>query len=179
MDAQAHQARTLTIRSFEPEDAHGVSALLGTPGVFEGTLQLPDIPVASRVASLQQHDPQACKLVAVAGQEIAGMAGLHPVHPGLRRNHVRALGIAIAPTWQGRGVGRQLLERLLAWADDWANVLRVELNVHADNERAIRLYRSVGFVEEGRHRGYVLKAGEFVDALTMARWHPKPPALRD
>jgi putative acetyltransferase len=178
MDAQAHEAPTFTIRSFEPEDAHAVSALIGTPGVFEGTLQMPDIPVASRIGYLQQHDAQTCKLVAVAGQEIAGMAGLHPVHPGPRRSHVRSLGIMIAPGWQGRGVGRQLIQRLLAWADNWANVLRVELNVHADNERAIRLYRGLGFVEEGRHRGYVLKAGEFVDALTMARVHPRPPQLR-
>jgi L-phenylalanine/L-methionine N-acetyltransferase len=177
MDAQAHEARSITIRSFEPEDARAVSALLGLPGAFEGTLQLPDVPVASRIEFLQRHDPLACKLVAVAGDEIAGMAGLHPVHPGLRRAHVRALGIVIAPPWQGRGIGRGLIERLLAWADGWAGVLRVELNVHAQNERAIALYRGLGFVEEGRHRGYVLRDGAFVDALTMARLHPNPPLL--
>jgi len=177
MDAQAHEARTIAIRSFEPEDARGVSALLGTPGAFEGTLQLPDVPVASRIEMLQRPEPAGCRLVAVAGETIAGMAGLHPVHPGLRRSHVRALGIFVAPCWQGRGVGRQLLQRLLAWADDWAGVLRVELNVHAQNERAIALYRSLGFVEEGRHRGYVLRDGAFVDALSMARLHPSPPVL--
>lgn len=177
MDASAHQARTITIRSFEPTDAPAVSALIGSPGVFEGTLQSPDAPVASRLEMLQRVEPLSCRLVALAGDEIAGVAGLHPVHPGLRRSHVRVLGITIAQAWQGRGIGRQLMERLLAWADDWANVLRVELNVHADNERAIRLYRSMGFAEEGRHRGYVLKAGRYEDALTMARWHPKPPGL--
>ncbi|HEX2543943.1 MAG TPA: GNAT family N-acetyltransferase [Ramlibacter sp.] len=177
MDSPAHQASTIEIRSFEPTDAHAVSAMLGAPGAFEGTLQLPEVPVSSRIEYLQKHDPMGCKLVAVCGGEVVGMAGLHPVHPGLRRSHVRILGIVIAPAWQGRGIGRQLLQRLLAWADDWANVLRVELNVHADNDRAIALYRSMGFVEEGRHRGYVLKAGQYVDALTMARWHPKPPVL--
>lgn len=167
----------IAIRSFEPADAQSVSALMGTPGVFEGTLQMPDVPVASRIEMLQRHDPLACRLVAVAGDEIAGSAGLHPVHPGLRRAHVRALGIMVAPAWQGRGVGRALIERLLAWADDWAGVLRVELNVHAENERAIALYRSLGFEEEGRHRGYVLRAGRYADALTMARLHPRPPAI--
>lgn len=168
---------SLTIRSFEPSDAAAASALMGMPGVFEGTLQSPDVPVASRIEFLQKHDPLACRLVAVAGDELAGMAGLHPVHPGLRRSHVRVLGISVAPGWQGRGVGRALIERLLAWADDWSGVLRVELNVHAENERAIALYRSLGFVEEGRHRGYVLRAGRYVDALTMARLHPRPPQI--
>ena len=83
----------------------------------------------------------------------------------------------VAPQWQGRGVGRQLIERLLTWADLWAGVLRVELNVHAENERAIALYRGLGFVEEGRHRGYVLRDGRYADALTMARLHPTPPRI--
>ncbi len=177
MDARAHEARSITIRSFEPEDARAVSAVLGAPGAFEGTLQMPDVPIASRIEMLARHDPQTCKLVAVAGEEIAGMAGLHPVHPGLRRAHARVLGIVIAPAWQGRGIGRQLIERLLAWADNWAGVLRVELHVHAENERAIALYRSLGFVEEGRHRGFVLRDGRYADALTMARLHPRPPVL--
>jgi L-phenylalanine/L-methionine N-acetyltransferase len=177
MDARAHEARTITIRSFEPADAPALSALLGMPGVFEGTLQMPDIPVASRVEFLQRYEPQGCKLVATAGDEIAGMAGLHPVHPGLRRAHVRSLGIVVSTAWQGRGVGRQLLERLLAWADNWAGVLRVELHVHVDNPRAIALYRSLGFVEEGRHKGYVLRSGEYIDALSMARIHQSPPKL--
>jgi len=170
-------ARVVVIRSFEPSDAPALSALIGSPGVFEGTLQLPDMPVSSRVEAMQKNDPLACRLVALNGDAVIGMAALFPVHPGLRRSHVRLLAIAIAADWQGRGIGRQLMERLLAWADDWGNVLRIELNVHADNERAIALYRSMRFEEEGRHRGYVLKAGKYTDALTMSRWHPDPPRL--
>lgn len=56
-------------------------------------------------------------------------------------------------------------------------MLRVELNVHADNARAIALYRSLDFVEEGRHTGYVLRNGAYVDALSMARLHPRQPVL--
>jgi putative acetyltransferase len=167
-----------TLRSFEPGDAAVVSALMGRIGTFEGTLQLPDVPVASRIEMLQRPEPTACRLVAVDGENVVGIAGLHAAHPGLRRSHVRALGIAIAPEWQGRGLGRQLIERLLAWADNWGHVLRVELHVHEDNERAIALYRSLGFVEEGRHRGYALKNGRFVDSFSMARLHPAPPVLR-
>lgn len=165
----------IVIRSMEPEDAAAVSAILGTPGTFEGTLQMPDASIASRIEKIQRHDPLACRLVAVAQGQPVGAAGLYPVEGGLRRAHVRTLGIGIAPPWQGRGVGRRLIERLLAWGDNWAHVLRVELTVHADNERAIALYRSLGFAEEGRHRAYAIKDGRFMDALAMARLHPSPP----
>ena len=168
---------TPTVRSQEPQDAAAVSALMGQPGTFEGTLQLPDMPVASRLEFLQKVDPAGCRLVAVVGERIVGAAGLHTVSTSLRRAHVRGLGIGIASDWQGRGVGRLLIARLLSWADNWSGVLRVELTVHADNDRAIALYRSMGFVEEGTHRAFTLKDGRYVDALFMARLHPQPPQL--
>src|SRR5512140_3893968 len=165
------------MRSQEPADATAISALMGREGTFEGTLQLPDMPVASRLDFLQKVESNSCKLVAVADGEIVGAAGLHGASMSLRRGHVRMLGIGIAREWQGRGIGKLLIARLLEWADNWAGVLRVELTVHADNDRAIALYRSMGFSEEGRHRAYALKYGVYVDALFMARLHPSPPVL--
>lgn len=167
----------VTLRAAEPADAAGISALLGRIGTVEGTLQMPDMPVASRLDFLQRIEPRECRLVAVAGDEIVGSAGLHNAGLSLRRAHVRGLGIGIAPEWQGRGLGRRMIERLLDWADNWGGVLRVELHVHADNERAMALYRKLGFVEEGRHKGYALKGGRYVDSFSMARLHPNPPTL--
>jgi putative acetyltransferase len=115
--------------------------------------------------------------VALAGSEIVGSAGLHCLGTSLRRAHVRSLAIGIASEWQGRGLGRRLIERLLDWADNWGGVLRVELHVHADNERAIGLYRSLGFADEGRHRAFSLSGGRYLDSLSMARLHPNPPSL--
>lgn len=177
LGSDTNLADSFTIRSQEPEDAAQVSAMIGSVGTFEGTLQLPDMPVAMRLERLRQIDNHSCKLVAVAGGRIVASAGLHVGHPGLRRAHVRELGIGILREWQGRGVGQQLIARLLDWADNWAGVLRVELTVHADNDRAIALYRKMGFVEEGRHRAYALKNGRYVDAFFMARLHPKQPLI--
>lgn len=179
MDSAAHKADAaeIAIRAQEPADAPAVSALVGTPGTFEGTLQLPDAPVASRLEWFSKVEPGTCKLVAVADGHVVGAAGLHLPGASMRRAHVRTLGISLAPAWQGRGVGRQLISRLLDWADNWTQVLRIELTVHADNDRAIALYRSMGFVEEGRHRAYAIKDGRFVDAFFMARLHPNPAEL--
>jgi len=32
-------------------------------------------------------------------------------------------------------------------------------------------------VQEGLHRGYALRAGHYVDSLSMARLHPSPPGI--
>lgn len=168
---------TIVIRSAEPADSERISELLGSSGVFEHLLQMPDTPVASRVEMLRATDMQICRLVALDGDRIVAHAGLHKMQNSPRRQHVRGLGIAIASSHQGQGLGRTLMERLLRWADGWGAVLRIELTVNADNERAIALYSRLGFVEEGRHRAYALRDGQYIDAIAMARLHPNPPTL--
>lgn len=176
MDADSELNR-LTIRAMEPSDAEGVSVLLGSPGVVEGTLQLPEMAVASRIEHLEKIEQGACKLVAQVDGRIVASAGLQPVGASLRRSHARALFICIAAEWQGKGLGKRMMQRLLDWADNWTHVLRIELTVHADNEAAMALYKGMGFEVEGRHRAYSMKNGRLVDAFSMARLHPSPPRL--
>jgi L-phenylalanine/L-methionine N-acetyltransferase len=171
------------IRAAEPDDAAAISAQLGEEGVFEGTLQMPYAATASRVERFTQVPPNAVRLVAVerepasSAERIVGCAGLYPNSPSLRQAHVRMLGISVGKAWQGKGVGGLLLAALLDWADNWAGVLRVELTVYTDNERAIALYRRHGFVAEGTLRANALRAGQYVDSLMMARLHPVQPLL--
>ncbi|MFZ0227968.1 MAG: ribosomal protein S18-alanine N-acetyltransferase [Mycobacterium sp.] len=71
--------------------------------------------------------------------------------------------IGVDPAYQGRGVGRRLLDELLNVA---AGAV-VHLEVRTDNAPAIALYRSVGFVDVGRRRRYYRISG--ADAYTMRR----------
>ena len=171
----------ITIRSAEPEDAAALSALIGSEGVFEGTSQLPMMPVASRVERFSKLDPAGLLLVACdAGHERnapIGMIGLHLVQPGLRRAHVRGLGISVAKEYQGRGVGDRLMQAAMHWADSWAGILRIELTVLCDNTRAIKLYERHGFAREGIMRGHILRDGVYADTQMMARLHPNPPQI--
>ena len=48
----------------------------------------------------------------------------------------------------GVGIGRALIESLLDITDNGLMLKRVELSVFTDNERAVRLYESLGFVIE-------------------------------
>lgn len=62
-----------------------------------------------------------------------------------------------------------MLQAALDLADNWLGLRRIELHVHADNERAIALYRKFGFEAEGTHRAYAIRNGVYVDSLSMAR----------
>ena len=182
-DTHATQKKRVTVRAAEPSDFAASSALIGSDGVFEGTLQMPYAAVASRVERFSKMDSHCVQLVAVtqdAGngtEHVVGHASLFTTSTSPRRMHVRGLGIAVASAWQGQGVGNQLMHALLNWADNWAGVLRIELNVYADNHPAIALYQRHGFVQEGLMRAMALKDGVYADLLAMARFHPHPPVL--
>jgi ribosomal-protein-alanine N-acetyltransferase len=80
--------------------------------------------------------------------------------------------LAVAPRAQGRGVGTRLLRALLgrAAAQGASSVL---LEVRADNEAAIALYRGHGFERIALRRGYYQPGA--VDAWVM-RLRPLRPA---
>lgn len=169
----------IRIRRSQVSDAAAMARLMSHPEVLPGLLQLPygneEIWKQRLSDNLAPARSQDLHLVAELGGELVGSAGLNQAGPALRRRHVMQLGMAVAPEAQGRGIGKALMAALLDYADNWGQVLRIELGVYADNARAIGLYQRFGFEVEGRQRAYALRAGRYVDSLMMARLHPSPP----
>ena len=92
-----------------------------------------------------------------------------------RFQHVcSGLTAAVHPMYQGRGIGRSLFVELLVRIDALdPPVSRVELMLKSGNASALRLYRSLGFEEEGRLRERVHEwDGTPVDDIVMARLRP-------
>ena len=106
------------------------------------------------------------QMVAVANGDVVGWCDVTPKSRAVH-GHVGVLGMGVLPQFRGQGVGRQLIEATLAAA--WATGLtRIELTVHGDNDRAIALYRKVGFETEGEQRDAVLIDGQYKSLLMMA-----------
>lgn len=94
-----------------------------------------------------------------------GTVGLHGIDWTSR---VATLGISIGEKeYWGKGYGTDAVECMLKMAFREMNLNKVELDVHAFNERAQRCYIRCGFTEEGRMRQHVFKNGEYHDTLTM------------
>ena len=172
---------TLILRRAKPSDAAALAEHLTEPDIFPGLLQ---VPYANEQLWQQRLNtpPVAGSpelfLLAERDSHVIGSAGLHPVGPQLRRRHAMALGIAVSAAAQGQGVGGALMTALLDYADNWGQILRIELTVYHDNARAIRLYERHGFELEGRLKAYGLRNGVYEDVLTMARLHPRQPLVR-
>jgi putative acetyltransferase len=170
----------IAIRRPRPEDAAAIMATMGDRTVLSGLLQVPypteamwrkrieEVPVGPTTGELF--------VVAELNGVVVGNAGVHPL-PHVRRRHAAGIGMAVAKHAQGQGVGSALMAAIVDWADNWAQLLRLELTVYTDNPGAIALYRKFGFVDEGVHRAFALREGVYVDALAMARLHPNPPRL--
>lgn len=86
-----------------------------------------------------------------------------------RSRHEGLFGIMVRTDWQGRGIGRILIEKILDISDNWLNLKRIELVTFADNAKAIRFYESCGFKREALLRANMIKNGTFCDSLLMSR----------
>lgn len=100
-----------------------------------------------------------------ADGKVIGDAGLH--HSD-RRSGSTQFGIGIYdPDYVSKGYGREALLLLLDWAFRIQNWRRIWLEALACNERAQRLYRSIGFVDEGRLREQHFYDGRYEDVVLM------------
>ena len=77
--------------------------------------------------------------------------------------------MAVRDDMQGRGIGAALMQAAVDVADNWLNLLRLELEVFVDNDPAVRLYTRFGFAVEGTLVRYAYRNGQYVDVYKMAR----------
>lgn len=171
--ANASDQARLIVRAFAPEggDLEAWTAIHNQRLVALGTLQIPFTPSSSWKQRLESGSSERV-LVAELDGEVIGCTALH-LGSG-RTRHSGSLGMGVSVEHQGRGVGSALLAALIDLADNWYNLRRLELEVYADNEAGIGLYRKFGFQDEGIYRKYAYRNGTFVDALAMARLRDDP-----
>ena len=164
----------IVIRPVRPGDGKGINELRRMPGVFENILGIPSEREARNEAGIAALDHATQhNFTAVTyneqGEEIMIGYGSLTVESNPRRRHCGGIGMMVHRDYQGRGVGTKLMEALIGMADNWLMLVRLELDVFADNARAIALYKKFGFVEEGLKRAEAIRSGEYVDSLMMAR----------
>jgi L-phenylalanine/L-methionine N-acetyltransferase len=158
----------VVIRPVRVDDAADLQAVRHQPGVLAGTLNIASERLHDLRREIEELGPHEHELVAQTDGRVVGTARL--VAYAGRMNHVgEIVHIMVHDEFQGRGIGRQLLQALLAIADNDLGLVRVELLVFPDNDGAVRLYESLGFAHEGVKRKCARRQGRLVNALTMAR----------
>jgi RimJ/RimL family protein N-acetyltransferase len=158
------------IRPAVQDDAAQVLALYkAVAAVPGGIARTPDeVSLEYVTAFMRRAQEGGLEFVFEEGGRILGE--IHAFRPGIACfAHVLSdLTIAVSPAGQGRGIGRRLFEALLGeLAHD---ITRVELFVRPSNIRAQALYRSLGFVEEGRLRARINDAAGVPEDDIIMGW---------
>ncbi|MEN6302626.1 MAG: GNAT family protein [Armatimonadia bacterium] len=114
-----------------------------------------------------EHDPLKELHLAIETHEgkLIGSCGLVSI------NHLNGwaiLGISIGDKeyWNG-GYGTDAMLTLCGFGFNQCNLHRIQLDVFAENARAIRCYEKVGFVHEGRRREAIFRHGRYQDLIVM------------
>jgi RimJ/RimL family protein N-acetyltransferase len=166
---------TVTIRSALPDDAIVLLAYVRAVAAETPFLVIEadefNFTEEQERSWIQERMDDPGKLVLVA--EIAGilLGGLGFENGPYRRIvHRGTFGISVARPWRGKGIGTALLQALLDWAEASPLIEKVGLAVSANNEGAIRLYKRLGFAEEGRRpREMKLGPRRYMDDILMYR----------
>lgn len=117
-------------------------------------------PSEAEVAELLRTttDASACGdaalAVAVVDGQLAGIAYWRRYARPTHRPHADVEKVAVDARWQGLGIGRRLTRELIRAAVE-SHVEVLTLDLRGDNERAARLYESLGFKRYGVLEGFV------------------------
>lgn len=159
---------TLRLRPMQPDDLPAVMAI--EERVFIGDAW----PESFYRRDLNNPQALYCVLelaVATGAPHLLGYAGCWFVE-----DEAHLMTIAIAPEWQGRGLGEWLLLAVLDLVEARRSAA-CTLEVRVSNRRAQALYERVGFEVTGRRRRYYQDNRE--DALIMTTPPLASPALRN
>ena len=99
--------------------------------------------------------------------KIVGLAGVNPVGKAEKSSHRAGFGICVLQDYWHLGIGSELVRAAVDFARE-AGYCQLELDVVADNLRALKLYEKFGFREYGRNpRGFRLRTGQWQELVEM------------
>jgi diamine N-acetyltransferase len=162
----------IVLRAVERDDLPAIHAMRNDARL-EGLVY--GAPLPRSLAELQaQYDlgaqkpipeREAVQFVIEAGGAVIGRCDLFDID---RVSGTVRLGITVDGEHQGRGLGTEAVDLLVAYAFRDLGLRKVWLDVLANNPQAIRSYEKSGFVEEGRMRAHYWHEGEHRDAVVMS-----------
>mgnify|MGYP000423308628 CR=1 FL=1 len=104
-------------------------------------------------------------------KSLVGSIHAYPLEPIVFCHVLTELTIAVHPLSQGRGVGKWLFQHFLEEVRiNCPSILRVELIARESNQKAIRLYESLGFQQEGRFMGRIKSVGNGFESDIPMAW---------
>lgn len=154
-----------TIATMQPTDWPAVRRIYAE-GMATGTATF-DTSIPEWDGWSATHRPDV-RLVARIDGGVVGWAALMPVSARPCYAGVAEVSIYVGPEARGRGVGRVLMEALIAAAEA-AGVWTLHSSIHADNAASVAMHRRAGFRLIGKRERIARRADGWTDTLLMER----------
>ena len=160
----------LTVKQFNPATLHDyktirLEALENAPDAFSSDFEM---------ESVQGDDFHLLRLQtgrvygAYDDERVVGMIGVID-YPARKMKHRAALwGVYVSPVARGRGSARALMETALAGMP--AHVRCVTLGVGTHNDKAIALYKAMGFEQYGLEKMALIDGDKIYDEYLMVKF---------
>ncbi len=126
-----------------------------------------DVMQESRFLKEKTESENEILLVAVVDGAVVGTAGIDAIGTKYKVRHRAEFGISVAKDFWGLGIGQALMAACVECARA-AGYIQLELNVVAENTRAVSMYQKAGFVAYGRNpKGFRSRLTGFQEVIDM------------
>ena len=165
--------RTCVLKPNSPEYAQEMlDYLRKTSAETEYLLRYPDevkftLESEKEILGSLLENPYAIMMIAVVDGKVAGNGSVNGIGDKRKIRHRCSLAIALYEEFWGLGIGTAMIDYMseLAGQIGWK---QLDLEVVAENEQAIALYKKCGFIETGRrHNALKFDDGSFHDEILM------------
>ena len=156
----------LTIRPIRKDDLPALHEIVNMPEVAD---VLGPIPPLTYEKFEKWHgrfieDPKHVALVAEVKKKVIGLVTLS-IGEEIHR-YDSWLSIYVHKSFWRKGIGTQLMKTVIDVARD-IGLKRISLVVYAGNKAAIRMYKKIGFKNEGCSKYGIYTLGKYMDTILM------------
>ena len=163
-----NQEKGIAVRPLHPDDSQAIYNLLRHSFVIGNIPYYPGIEFSLVSDWLAKREAGVHRYVAVADGEINGLIILtQKLRPRLL--HTGTISMAAHSSNRYEDTMAALMATTLDLADNWLNLLRVELELPADAKMGIDTLQSRGFETEGTRELAVFRGGKWLNHRFMAR----------
>jgi ribosomal protein S18 acetylase RimI-like enzyme len=158
----------MEIRALRPGDEAAVRSFVARTPEGDRTFFREDVTDAEVVDAwvARWKRPGVARSLAVEGEAVVGYVAVVPL-PGWS-SHVGEVRVIVDPDHRGRGIGRALARHAVLRALE-VGLTKMVVEVVADQEAAVAMFRSLGFDPEALLRNHVRdRSGELRDLLVLA-----------
>ncbi|MBE2267064.1 MAG: GNAT family N-acetyltransferase [Anaerolinea sp.] len=165
----------MDIRPLVPDDAESYvaiwrRALTEEPTAYGASAEDPDMfalePARQRIAHTMPYNPIFG--VFIDGQQVGLSSVFYQENRAKVRHRAQIHQVYVAPEMRGRGVGKAMMEQVIAFVRTIPDVEELHLSVTVGNEAARRLYIGLGFVPYGIDPRVLKFGGAYYDLERMA-----------